>query len=75
MNYKPKHPTPLTNRQRRICDLICQGRLNKEIAFELEIPYSTVKDEVSMIFWKLGKRNRVELAVCWYETTRMRRAS
>jgi len=75
MDYRPKLPTPLTDRQRAICDLVCQGLLNKEIAAELKVPEHRVKDEVSMVLWKTGKRNRVELATWWFQLTRMRRAS
>ena len=50
----------LTPQQTRILELICAGRLNKQIAFELEVAESTVKAHVSAILRKLGAHSRVQ---------------
>ena len=47
----------------RILSMIVQGRLNKEIAGELNIAEQTVKGHVSTIFRKLGVGSRTQAAV------------
>lgn len=51
----------ITRREAEIVDLICLGRTNQEIADQLFISVSTVKDHNYVIFQKLGVRNRTEL--------------
>ena len=53
----------LTTRQRRILDLVCEGKLNKQIAFELSIVETTVKAHVTAIMRKLGVHTRTQAAV------------
>lgn len=48
----------LTPQQFRVLERISQGRLNKQIADTLNISERTVKAHVSVIFEKLGVRNR-----------------
>ncbi|MGB0661665.1 MAG: response regulator [Mangrovicoccus sp.] len=50
----------LTNQQARILQLICQGKLNKQIAFDLSIAETTVKAHVTAIMRKLGVQSRTQ---------------
>jgi len=50
----------LTRQQIRILDFICDGKLNKQIAFDLSITEATVKAHVTAIMRKLGVRNRTQ---------------
>lgn len=50
----------LSCREREILDLIAKGYNNKEIALELSIAEQTVKNHVSIIYDKLGVRDRVQ---------------
>lgn len=54
--------TPLTDRQRRVCEMVRQGHENKEISHELGVDANGM---LQVIFWKLGVRNRAELAGLW----------
>lgn len=59
----------LTLRENQVVDLVCQGRLNKEIAFQLHLSDGTIKVYMSKIFQKVGVSNRTELAI-WALTRR-----
>ncbi|EBA01977.1 two component transcriptional regulator, LuxR family protein [Rhodobacterales bacterium HTCC2150] len=50
----------LTNQQARILELICEGKLNKQIAFELTIAETTVKAHVTAIMRKLQVHSRTQ---------------
>lgn len=50
----------LTNQQARILQLICEGKLNKQIAFDLSIAETTVKAHVTAIMRKLGVQSRTQ---------------
>ncbi|MHA7876083.1 MAG: response regulator transcription factor [Roseivivax sp.] len=50
----------LTNQQARILALICEGKLNKQIAYELSIAETTVKAHVTAIMRKLGVHSRTQ---------------
>ena len=50
----------LTRQQARILHLICEGRLNKQIAFDLSISEATVKAHVTAILRKLGVQSRTQ---------------
>jgi len=50
----------LTNQQARILQLICEGKLNKQIAYELSIAETTVKAHVTAIMRKLGVQSRTQ---------------
>ena len=50
----------LTNQQARILYLICEGKLNKQIAFDLSIAETTVKAHVTAIMRKLGVHSRTQ---------------
>lgn len=47
----------------RVLDCVAQGKSNKEIAYELGISESTVKQHVSAIMKRLGVNNRTEAAM------------
>lgn len=50
----------LTNQQARILDLICEGKLNKQIAYDLSIAETTVKAHVTAIMRKLCVQSRTQ---------------
>ncbi len=50
----------LTAQQARILELICDGKLNKQIAFELSIAETTVKAHVTAIMRKLAVQSRTQ---------------
>ncbi len=50
----------LTRQQTRILQLICEGRLNKQIAYDLSIAETTVKAHVTAIMRKLGVQSRTQ---------------
>jgi DNA-binding NarL/FixJ family response regulator len=64
----------LSLRENQVVDLISQGKLNKEIAFQLHLSEMTIKVYVSKIFQKVGVTNRTELAV-WALTLRRESAA
>ena len=58
----PASPDGLTPREREIVELIALGRSNKQIARELCIELSTVKNHVHHVLEKLGVHGRAEAA-------------
>lgn len=50
----------LTKQQGRILRLICDGKLNKQIAYDLSIAETTVKAHVTAIMRKLGVQSRTQ---------------
>jgi DNA-binding NarL/FixJ family response regulator len=53
----------LTARERRVLDLVAEGKTNREIGAELYLAEKTVKNYVSNILSKLGMQRRTEAAV------------
>jgi two-component system, NarL family, nitrate/nitrite response regulator NarL len=53
----------LTPRERQIVRALLAGRTNREIGQKLGLREQTVKNQLSVIYGKLGVRNRVELAL------------
>ena len=53
----------LSFREKQIAQLVCQAKLNKEIAFELHLTEGTIKEYLNRIFRKLEVKNRTDLAV------------
>lgn len=53
----------LSPQERKILDLISQGKTNREVAAELYLAEKTVKNYVSNLLVKLGMRRRTEAAV------------
>lgn len=60
-----EHPklAELTPQQQRIMRLICKGKPNKEIAYELSLAEATVKAHITALLRRLGARNRTEAVV------------
>jgi LuxR family maltose regulon positive regulatory protein len=58
-----KHLTTLTERQRQIATLACQGLSNKELAQILGLAEGTVKIHLNAIYTKLGARSKIDLMV------------
>lgn len=52
---------PFTIQQQRVCDLVCRGFSNKEIAEAVGIGVRTVESHRDTIFRKAKVRNAVEL--------------
>lgn len=50
----------LTRQQAKILQLICEGLLNKQIAYDLSIAETTVKAHVTAIMRKLGVQSRTQ---------------
>lgn len=50
----------LTPQQGRILELVCEGKLNKQIAWELSIAETTVKAHITAILRKLGVQSRTQ---------------
>ncbi|WP_227010809.1 response regulator [Pelagibius marinus] len=53
----------LTPQQARILQCICEGKLNKQIAYDLSIAEATVKAHITAIMRKLGVHNRTQAVV------------
>ena len=56
---------PLTSREGHVTELVAQCLPNKIIAWQLHLSEGTVKEYLSVIYKKLGVKNRTELAL-WY---------
>ncbi len=55
----------LTPQQFRVLELVADGRLNKQIADELDVQERTVKAHMSEILNKLGVRNRTQAGIAF----------
>jgi DNA-binding NarL/FixJ family response regulator len=53
----------VTPREKEVVELICQGKINREIAKALEISEGSVKEYIHRVFRKLKVTNRTELAM------------
>jgi DNA-binding NarL/FixJ family response regulator len=53
----------LTPQQFRVLAMVCDGLLNKQIAYELSVSEATIKAHVTAIFRKLGVRTRTQAAL------------
>ncbi|MCX4782204.1 response regulator [Streptomyces sp. NBC_01264] len=61
-------PAELTPREREIWRLLAGGLDNAEIAADLDISVSTVKNHITGIFGKLGVRDRAQAVIAAYES-------
>lgn len=59
------HPklADLTPQQKRIMKLICAGKPNKQIAYEMSLAEATVKAHITALLRRLGVRNRTQAVV------------
>jgi len=60
----------LTPQQSRIMTLICAGKPNKQIAYEMNLAEATVKAHITALLRRLGVRNRTQAAVLVNSTGR-----
>jgi two-component system, NarL family, response regulator DesR len=60
MAFSSQNDSPLTEREEQVISLIADGKNTKEIASELHLSNGTVRNYVSIIFDKLGVKNRIE---------------
>jgi DNA-binding NarL/FixJ family response regulator len=63
--FEARHPklAELTPQQQRIMKLICAGKPNKQIAYELSLAEATVKAHITALLRRLGVQNRTQAAV------------
>jgi DNA-binding CsgD family transcriptional regulator len=54
-------PAGLSPTERRIADLVAEGRTNREVADGLFVSVKTVEANLSRVYHKLGVRSRTEL--------------
>lgn len=60
----PPRPAPrLTEREKVVLGLVCEGLTNVQIAARLGISRETVKSELRRMFRKIGATNRTQAAV------------
>jgi DNA-binding NarL/FixJ family response regulator len=53
----------LSQQQGRILALICKGKPNKLIAYEMQLAEATVKAHITTLLRRLGVRNRTQAAL------------
>lgn len=66
-SHSKKGGVNLTNTEKEIVSLICQGYRNKEIAQKLNVSEQTVKSHCNRIFKKVGVSDRLQLALYVYK--------
>jgi DNA-binding CsgD family transcriptional regulator len=52
----------LTQSERRVAELVAQGRTNAEVAAALFLSEGTIRSHLTHVYAKLGVRSRTELA-------------
>jgi DNA-binding NarL/FixJ family response regulator len=57
----------LTPHQYKVLQMLAEGLLNKQIAYELQVSESTIKQHVSAVLHKLGLNNRTQAGVLFKE--------
>ncbi|MFE9929150.1 response regulator [Streptomyces sp. NPDC005533] len=67
-SWAAETPADLTPRELEIWRLLAGGRGNAEIALDLDISVSTVKNHITGIFGKLGVRDRAQAVIAAYES-------
>ncbi|NIZ09423.1 response regulator transcription factor [Pseudooceanicola sp. HF7] len=61
-NIHPKLAA-LTPQQQKVMKLICEGKPNKQIAYELDLAEATVKAHITALLRRLGVSNRTQAAL------------
>ena len=61
--FSEKKDKPLTEREKQVLELLCQGYTNKQIGKTLNISSYTAKAHVCSILQKLDVNDRVQAAV------------
>jgi DNA-binding NarL/FixJ family response regulator len=56
---------PITEREEQVLDYLAQGKMYKEIAYELSITVETAKKHIKNIYQKLHVQNRIEAVNIW----------
>ncbi|MDT8858091.1 response regulator transcription factor [Paracoccaceae bacterium Fryx2] len=59
----------LSQQQNRILGLICKGKPNKLIAFEMQLAEATVKAHITALLRRLGVQNRTQAALLMREAS------
>jgi len=59
----------MTPQQKRVLAMIADGKLNKQIAFDLNIQETTIKQHVSAILKKLNVYNRTQAGIIYQQVT------
>lgn len=59
-NFQNKELETLTTREKEILNLLATGKMNKEVAYTLEISIGTVRKHIQNIYEKLHVNTRVE---------------
>ncbi|NHI00078.1 MULTISPECIES: response regulator transcription factor [Oceanimonas] len=59
----------LTPQQFKVLTMLSEGKLNKQIAYELEVSEATIKAHVTAIFRKLDVKNRTQAVIALSQLT------
>jgi DNA-binding NarL/FixJ family response regulator len=59
----PGDPTPLTERELQILQLVVRGHTNRQIGAQLQLCAGTIRNRLGRIYWKLGVLTRTHAAV------------
>ncbi len=59
----------LTPRESQIIELLAQGKVPKEVGYELHISYETVRDYLKSVYQKLHVRSRTEAVIKYLQHT------
>jgi DNA-binding NarL/FixJ family response regulator len=62
----------MTPQQKRVLAMIADGKLNKQIAYDLNIQETTIKQHVSAILRKLGVYNRTQAGLIYQQAVESR---
>ncbi len=56
-------PVKLTAKQRRVCELLCQGECDKSLAHELKLSRSGVRSQITTLLRKFCAISRTGIAI------------
>ncbi|PHP52534.1 response regulator [Actinomyces ruminis] len=68
---RPPVFAPLTEREYEVVEAVCEGLDNSEVADRLHLSEGTVRNHISTVLAKLGLRNRTQIAVLYYRSSRL----